>query len=102
VKDKKLNQSTFTPLSHVKIEVDKAAGAKRDLILINKIDFAVKNLTSNTELPCEKVVISYEKRSNTENYIKEAKYDMAVGHLLLKSFWANTLKNWAHVKPYLR
>ncbi|MEJ2941940.1 4Fe-4S dicluster-binding protein, partial [Escherichia coli] len=23
------------------------------------------------------------------NYIKEAKYDMAVGHLLLKSFWAN-------------
>ncbi|MDK3110834.1 transposase, partial [Providencia rettgeri] len=24
-----------------------------------------------------------------ENYIKEAKYDMAVGHLLLKSFWAN-------------
>ncbi len=24
-----------------------------------------------------------------KNYIKEAKYDMAVGHLLLKSFWAN-------------
>ncbi|MBP1523161.1 transposase [Salmonella enterica subsp. enterica serovar Worthington] len=36
----------------------------------------------------EKVVIYYEKRGN-ENYIKEAKYDMAVGHLLLKSFWAN-------------
>jgi len=35
------------------------------------------------------VVISYEKRGNTENYIKEAKYDMAVGHLLQKSFWAN-------------
>lgn len=31
----------------------------------------------------------YEKRGNAENYIKEAKYDMAVGHLLLKSFWAN-------------
>ena len=43
----------------------------------------------NTELPSEKVVISYEKRGNAENYIKEAKYDMAVGHLLLKSFWAN-------------
>jgi hypothetical protein len=27
------------------------------------------------------VVISYEKRGNAENYIKEAKYDMAVGHL---------------------
>jgi hypothetical protein len=43
----------------------------------------------NTELPSEKVVISYEKRGNAENYIKEAKYAMAVGHLLLKSFWAN-------------
>ena len=31
----------------------------------------------------------YQKRGNCENYIKEAKYDMAVGHLLLKSFWAN-------------
>jgi hypothetical protein len=44
---------------------------------------------TNTELPPEKVVIAYEKRGNAENYIKEAKYDMAVGHLLLKSFWAN-------------
>jgi Transposase DDE domain group 1 len=44
---------------------------------------------TNAELPSEKVVISYEKRGNAENYIKEAKYDMAVGHLLLKSFWAN-------------
>jgi hypothetical protein len=31
----------------------------------------------------------YEKRGNSENYIKEVKYDMAVGHLLLQSFWAN-------------
>ena len=44
---------------------------------------------TNTTLLSEKVVISYEKRGNAENYIKEAKYDMAVGHLLLKSFWAN-------------
>lgn len=44
---------------------------------------------TNTELPSEKVVISYEKRGNSENYIKEAKYDMAIGYLLLKSFWAN-------------
>ena len=28
-----------------------------------------------------------EKLGNCENYIKEAKYDMAVGDLLLKSFW---------------
>ena len=46
-------------------------------------------VVTNTELPSEKVVISYEKRGNCENYIKEAKYDMAVGHLLLKSFWVN-------------
>ncbi len=38
---------------------------------------------TNTELPSEKVVIAYEKRGNSENYIKEAKYDMAVGHLLI-------------------
>ena len=44
---------------------------------------------TNTDLPSEKVVISYEKRGDAENYIKEAKYDMAVGYLLLKSFWAN-------------
>jgi hypothetical protein len=30
-----------------------------------------------------------ERRGNAENYIKEVKYYMAVGHLLLKSFWAN-------------
>ncbi len=44
---------------------------------------------TNTELTSEKVVTAYEKRGNAENYIKEAKYDMAVGRLLLKSFWAN-------------
>lgn len=44
---------------------------------------------TNKDLESEEVVISYEKRGNAENYIKEAKYDMAVGHLLLKSFWAN-------------
>lgn len=44
---------------------------------------------TNTDLTSEEVVIGYEKRGNCENYIKEAKYDMNVGHLLLKSFWAN-------------
>jgi Transposase DDE domain group 1 len=37
----------------------------------------------------EEVVEFYEKRGNCETYIKEAKYDMTVGHLLLQSFWAN-------------
>ena len=44
---------------------------------------------TNTEESSEEVVEFYEKRGNCENYIKEAKYDMAVGHLLLQSFWAN-------------
>jgi len=44
---------------------------------------------TNTEQSSEEVVEFYEKRGNCENYIKEAKYDMAVGHLLLQSFWAN-------------
>jgi hypothetical protein len=44
---------------------------------------------TNTDLTSEEVATSYEKRGNCENYIKEAKYDMSVGHLLLKSFWAN-------------
>lgn len=44
---------------------------------------------TNTELPPGREVIANEKRGNAENYIKEAKYDMAFGCLLLKSFWAN-------------
>jgi hypothetical protein len=46
-------------------------------------------VTNKTELLPEEVVEFYEKRGNCENYIKEAKYYMAVGHLLLQSFWAN-------------
>ena len=46
-------------------------------------------VTNRTDLSSEEVVLFYEKRGNCENYIKEAKYNMAVGHLLLQSFWAN-------------
>ncbi len=46
-KKKRLDQLIFTPSSHVKIEINKTATAKRDLIVINKIDFVAKNLTSN-------------------------------------------------------
>ncbi len=44
---------------------------------------------TNTELSSEEVVDFYQKRGNCENYIKEAKYETAVGHLLLQSFWSN-------------
>ncbi len=59
------------------------------LSLLEGDEYEYFYFVTNTELPSEKVVIAYEKRGNAENYIKEAKYDMAVGHLLLQSFWAN-------------
>ena len=69
-------------------------------------------VVDNTELSSGKVVISYERCGIAKNYNKETKYDwytpsrsgkvMAVGHLLLKSFWVNTLKNRARVKPFFR
>jgi len=31
----------------------------------------------------------YIKRGNCESYINETKYYMAIGHLLLQSFWVN-------------
>jgi hypothetical protein len=67
----------------------KPAKDRLQLSFLEGSDFEYFYFVTNTELPSEKVVIAYEKRGNAENYIKEAKYDMAVGHLLLQSFWAN-------------
>ena len=50
-----------------------------------KYFFFVTNLDRS---PKEGIAL-YDQRGPCENYIKEAKYDMAVGHLLLQSFWAN-------------
>lgn len=62
---------------------------RAQLSLLEGSEYDYFFFVTNTILLSEKVVISYQKRGNAENYIKEAKYDMAVGHLLLKSFWAN-------------
>ena len=67
----------------------KPAKERSQLSFLEGSDFEYFYFVTNTELSSEKVVITYEKRGNAENYIKEAKYDMAVGRLLLKSFWAN-------------
>jgi hypothetical protein len=67
----------------------KPAKDRSQLSFLEDSDYEYFYFVTNTELPSEKVVIVYEKRGNAENYIKEAKYDMAVGHLLLQSFWAN-------------
>lgn len=65
---------------------------KKDSVQLSFLEgdeFEYFYFVTNTEMASEKLVIAYEKRGNAENYIKEAKYDMAVGHLLLQSFWAN-------------
>jgi len=67
----------------------KSAKDGSQLSFLEGSDYEYFYFVTNTELPSEKVAIAYEKRGNAENYIKEAKYDMAVGHLLLQSFWAN-------------
>lgn len=46
-------------------------------------------VTNDDSLNSEEVVLFYKKRGNCENYIKESKYDMNVGNLILHSFWAN-------------
>jgi hypothetical protein len=62
---------------------------RAQLSLLEGDEYEYFYFVTNTELTSEKVVIAYGKRGNAENYIKEAKYNMAVGRLLLKSFWAN-------------
>jgi hypothetical protein len=52
-------------------------------------EYAYSFFVTNTDLSPEEAVDFYQKRGNSENYIKEAKYDMAVGQLLLKSFWSD-------------
>ncbi len=67
----------------------KPAKDRSQLSFLEGSDFEYFYFVTNTELSSEKVVIAYEKRCNSENYIKEAKYGMAAGYLQLQSFWAN-------------
>jgi hypothetical protein len=72
--------------------VSRVLKPKKDSVQLSFLEgdeFEYFFFVTNTEMASEKLVIAYEKRGNAENYIKEAKYDMAVGHLLLQSFWAN-------------
>ncbi|HHE4861609.1 TPA: transposase [Escherichia coli] len=82
------NITSETGLRHYLLEWLSGASRHPEFRSLPGEIMALKFVT-NTTLLSEKVVIYYEKRGNAENYIKEAKYDMAVGHLLLKSFWAN-------------
>lgn len=62
---------------------------RSQLSFLEGSNFEYFYFVANTKPPSEKVVIAYEKRGNAENYIKEAKYDMAVGHLLPQLYCAN-------------
>jgi hypothetical protein len=62
---------------------------RAQLSLLEGSEYEYFFFVTNLDLLTEKVVISYEKRGNSEYYTKEAKYDMSVVHLLLKSFWFN-------------
>lgn len=62
---------------------------RTQLSLLEREEYEHLFYVTNPELPSEYVVISYEKHRNAEIYIKEAKYNRAVGYLLLKPFWAN-------------
>jgi hypothetical protein len=62
---------------------------RKQLSLIDSNDYEYAFYVTNTACSDEETARGYEKRGNCENYIKEAKYDMSVGSLILKSFWAN-------------
>jgi len=83
-KDKWKKKRRFVVSRVLKPEKERA-----QLSLLEGSEYDYFFFVTNTDLESEAVVLSYEKRGNAENYIKEAKYDMSVGHLLLKSFWAN-------------
>ena len=82
--DKWKKKRRFVVYRVLKLEKERA-----QLSLLDGSEFNYFFFVTNTDLESEAVVLSYEKCGNAENYIKEAKYDMSVGHLLLKSFWAN-------------
>ena len=57
--------------------------------MIEGNDYEYAFYVTNTGHSNEETARAYEKRGNCENDIKESKYDMNVGSLVLKSFWAN-------------
>jgi len=62
---------------------------RAQLSFLDGEEYAYSFYVTNTGLSPGQLVDFYQKRGNSENYIKEAMYDMAVGQLLLKSFWSN-------------
>lgn len=75
-----------TPRKFVVVRKLKPEEERKQMSLLNGDEYKYAFYITNTNLPGTDVATCYEKRGNCENYIKEAKYDMNVGSLLLKSF----------------
>ena len=74
----------FAVVRELKPEAD-----RKQLSLLESSDYTHAMYATNTTWELTDTVKFYEKRGNCENYIKETKYDMNVGSLKMKSFWAN-------------
>lgn len=62
---------------------------RKQIGLLESADYNHAMYVTNTTWELAETVKFYEKRGNCENYIKETKYDMNIGSLKMKSFWAN-------------
>ena len=62
---------------------------RKQLGLLESVDYNHAMYVTNTTWGLADTVKFYEKRGNCENYIKETKYDLNIGSLKMKSFWAN-------------
>ena len=67
----------------------KSEEKRRQIPMFEYCDYDHDYYVTNTLWEPAEIVWFYEKRGNCENYIKEAKYDLNVGTMILKSFWAN-------------
>ena len=62
---------------------------RKQLSFLESSNYDHAMYVTNTMWKLADTVKFYEKRGNCENYIKETKYDMNIGSLKMKSFWAN-------------
>ena len=62
---------------------------RKQVSLLESEDYAHAIYVMNTKWELDNTINFYEKRGNCENYIKETKYDLNIGSLKMKSFWAN-------------
>ena len=82
--DKWSKARKFAVVRELKPEED-----RKQLSLLESNDYIHAMYVTNTRWELADTVKFYEKRGNCENYIKETKYDMNIGSLKMKSFWAN-------------